>query len=288
MNARYMRNILGVKINSITSKEVLDDIKSFLLSENQHHIITLNPEMIVEAQSNDNFKNIINEADLSVVDGTGILLADRLLNRTGLPERIRGVDLMLAICTPNIINNKRIYLLGAGKGIAERTAEVLRNKYPELNIAGAEEGLPKGIFNFSAQGGSASGGQFSIFNKFSNRKSQIANSGMEHDFDKINKELIKRINNAKPDILFVAFGAPKQEIWIHENIKKIPSIRLAIGVGGSFDFISGRICRAPRIMQKLGLEWLWRLAQEPKRSKRIYDATIKFSWMILMAKVKGI
>jgi N-acetylglucosaminyldiphosphoundecaprenol N-acetyl-beta-D-mannosaminyltransferase len=256
-----MRNILGVKISSITSKEVLDDIKIFLLSENQHHIITLNPEMIVEAQSNDSFKSIINEADLCVADGTGILLADRLLNGTTLPERIRGVDLMLAICTPDVINNKRIYLLGAGQGIAKRTAEVLKKKYPHLNIVGAEEGID-----------------------IRSPKSKVQSP---KKYTEQNAELVERIVRAKPDILFVAFGAPKQEIWIHENIKKIPSIRLAIGIGGSFDFISGRIYRAPRIMQKLGMEWLWRLVQEPKRCKRIYNATIKFGWMVLEKKIKS-
>ena len=103
----------------------------------------------------------------------------------------------------------------------------------------------------------------------------------------MNKQLIRRINNAQPEILFVALGAPKQEIWIYENLKKMPSVKLAMGVGGSFDFISGRIKRAPLIFQRLGLEWLWRLILEPRRIKRIYNATAKFGWVVLKNKKEG-
>lgn len=270
-----MRNILGVKIDKIASKEVLDNIKSFLLSDSAHYIVTLNPEMVIEAQKNEYFRNVINDADLSIADGTGILLANRLLNNDSLPERISGADLMPDICGSDVVKNMKIYLLGAGEGIAKKTAEVLRNKYPHLNIVGAEEGI------ILKDQGSSIKDQNEINNSENNNISTQRTSDGKED-----EALINRMNKFRPDILFVAFGAPKQEIWIHENIKKIPSIRLAIGVGGSFDFISGKMRRAPRILQKLGLEWLWRLAQEPKRSKRIYNATIKFGWMVLADKIR--
>lgn len=86
------------------------------------------------------------------------------------------------------------------------------------------------------------------------------------DFDKV----IEKINLAKPDILLVGLGSPKQEKWIYENLKKMPSVKVAIGVGGAFDFISGHVRRAPKILQKIGLEWLWRLMLQPKRIKRIF------------------
>lgn len=274
--------IIDVKINRITTKEVLEKIKFFLLSDKQHCIVTLNPEMIVEAQENIKFKNIINEADLVVPDGIGILWALDILKHIISPDkrgwgvkknvkksqvfiftlfkllfnskyrrnilrcRTHGIDLIYKICELENIKNKKIFLLGAEEGIAEKAAKVLSQKYDHLNIVGAEEGIKM------------------------NQESGVRND-----------DLIQRINRAKPDIILVAFGAPKQEIWIYENLKKLPSVKLAIGVGGSFDFISGKIKRAPLIFQRLGLEWLWRLVREPKRIKRIYNATARFGWMVL-------
>ena len=258
--------ILDVKINKITAAEVLEKIKSFLLLDKQHYIVTLNPEMVVEAQKNNHFKKIINEADIVIPDGIGIIFANKFLNHRTLSEKITGIDLIYKICESEFIKDKKIYLLGAGKGIAEETAKVLSEKYSYLNVVGAEPG----ISNF----------EFRISNKSPNSKFQIPNSD-NNKLHKLNKELIQRINRVKPDLVFIAFGAPKQEEWIYENLKKMPSVKLAVGVGGSFDFISGKVKRAPLIFQKLGLEWLWRLILEPRRIKRIYNATVKFGWMVL-------
>jgi len=111
--------------------------------------------------------------------------------------------------------------------------------------------------------------------------------GFEHgyqDFDRV----INKINKVKPNILLVGLGSPKQEKFIYYNLKKMPSIKLAIGVGGAFDFISGRIKRAPKFLQKIGLEWLWRLILQPWRIKRIYNGVIKFSWLVLKEKINRI
>lgn len=98
--------------------------------------------------------------------------------------------------------------------------------------------------------------------------------------------VIEKINQFQPDVIFVAFGAPKQEKWIRDNLKKMPSVKIAAGVGGAFDFISGRIKRAPAWTQGMGLEWLWRLAMEPKRIGRIYNAVVKFPLMVAKSKFK--
>ena len=285
--------ILDVKINKITTKEVLEKIKSFLLSSQQHYIVTLNPEMIVEAQKNNHFKKIINEADIVIPDGIGILFANKFLNHKTLPEKITGVDLIYKICESEFVKDKKIYLLGAGEGVAGEAVKVLSERYDYLNVVGAEEGISAEISNF----------QFPISNKFSisnfkilrqaikrigkvcGYRKKILNppAGGQND-SRVHiscNNLIQRINKTQPDIIFVAFGAPKQEEWICENLKKMPSVKLAIGVGGSFDFISSRVKRAPLILQKLGLEWLWRLILEPRRIKRIYNATVKFCWLVL-------
>jgi len=258
MKGRNVKKILGVNIDNITAKEVLDSIKSFLLSDEQHYIVTLNPEMVVAAQKDIDFKYIINEADLSIADGIGILIADRFLNDRKLPERISGIDLIYKICESELTKEKKIFLLGAGKGIAKKAASALQNKYPHITISGAEEGISE----------------------------MTASDNMQITNEIKNTELIRSINNAKPDIIFVAFGAPKQEKWIYENIKKIPSVRLAIGVGGSFDFISGKIKRAPGFIRKIGLEWTWRFVREPKRIKRIYNATVRFCSLIMLNKIQ--
>ncbi len=314
----HQTKILDIRIDKIATEKVLEKIKGFLLSnknsyldsedkkdkknnpsdrgdwgvrnienKSQYYIITLNPEMVVEAQKNDYFKKIINEASLVIADGIGILWAIKFLDKNSPSnkggwgvEKITGIDLIYKICESDFVKNKKIYLLGAEEGIAEKAAKALSKKYNYLNIAGAEEGIPAAIFNF----------QFSIFPPMADppkvdNKYPISNIQYPiFDKNKLNSALIQRINNAQPDILFVAFGAPKQEVWIYENLKKLPTVKLAIGVGGSFDFISGKIKRAPLIFQKLGLEWLWRLILEPQRIKRIYNATIRFGFLILKNK----
>ncbi|MBW6440838.1 WecB/TagA/CpsF family glycosyltransferase [Patescibacteria group bacterium] len=287
--------ILGIKINRMTTKEVLEKIKGFLLSNNQHYIVTLNPEMVVETQKHFLFKEIINDADLVIPDGIGILWAMEFIKKRQLfsikknkklltnflrillqsilafiyslvkllfnskhrinilQYRTTGIDLIYRICESENIKDKRIYLLGAEGEVANRAANNLKRKYSNIDIVGAEEGI---------------------------RKSQDSNTE--------NEELIQRINRVTPNIIFVAFGVPKQEIWISDNLKKMPSVKIAIGVGGSFDFIAGKIKRAPLFFQRLGLEWLYRLIKEPKRIKRIYNATVKFGLIILRSTKQSI
>ncbi|MFZ2969979.1 MAG: WecB/TagA/CpsF family glycosyltransferase [Minisyncoccia bacterium] len=286
MEDQGTRKILDIKITSTTTKEVLENIKSFLLSDSQHRIITLNPEMVMEAQKDSYFKKIINESDLSLADGIGIVFANLLINREILPERTRGVDLIYKICGSDFAEKTNVYLIGAGEGIAERAAKALAKEYPYLQIVGAEEGIRFEMSNVKCQ----MSNEFQNSNEKSKKVSLFEKRGLRRiseksaEYNGLNKQLIQRINNAQPDIIFVAFGAPKQEKWIYENIKKIPSVKLAIGVGGSFDFISGKVKRAPLILRKIGLEWLWRLMLEPRRIGRIFNATVKFGLLILKNK----
>jgi N-acetylglucosaminyldiphosphoundecaprenol N-acetyl-beta-D-mannosaminyltransferase len=235
--------ILGVKINKITSKKVLDEIKDFLLSDKQNYIITLNPEMVVEAQKDEEYFHILNNADLSITDGTGLKLAGLITGNN--IKRIPGADLTKKIL--RIAENKKskVAILNWSGGLSKKEdiKKALAKKYPDL--------------------------KFIVEN-------------IEQNFtDFIKTESFTNLLKLKPDILFITLGAPYQEKWIYHNLKKMPSVKLAIGVGGSFDFISGKTKRAPLIFQKLGLEWLWRLILEPRRIKRIYNATIKFGWMVL-------
>lgn len=237
-------NILGVQIDNLTKSEVLKKVEEFLTNGRQHYIVTPNPEIVMAARKDKEFLEILNQADLAVPDGFGLILASRYLKRP-LPERITGVDLMLNICKIAEQKNCSIYLVAAEKGLAkpQETAEALNKRFPKLKIIGAP--LSK-----------------------------------EESADR----LIIEINSTRPDILFAALGAGKQEKFIASNLDKIPSVKIATGVGGAFDFIAGKVKRAPRLMQKIGLEWLWRLFMQPWRWKRILTATIKFGWVVIKSQ----
>ena len=279
-------NILDIKIDKITFQEVLNKIEFFLESGDSHYIITVNPEMIIAAQKDEKFKNILNKADINVPDGIGILWASKFLSnkhcytvtllklfisglslifypkycRQILPERISGVDLIYKICQKFQNSDYSIFFLGAENGVAEKTAQKLKEKFPNLKIAGIDS---------------------SVVTKNNFPKVTFRNVTFKY-----NEKIIQKINQVKPDILFVAFGALKQEKWIAENLEKFSSVKLAIGVGGSFDFISGKTKRAPNFIRRIGLEWLWRFIFQPWRVKRIFKATIVFTWKVLKFKIK--
>lgn len=238
-------DICGVKVNNITKKEALKKCSDFLDCGNQHVITTPNPEMVVLAQKDEYFRQIFERAHLCLPDGYGLILASKFFG-TPLKERITGTDFVWRLASLAEYKKCSVFLLGAKEGIAKKTAEKLKEKFPNLKIAGAE-----------------SGGEL---DKFS-------------DIEREN--LLAKINFSRPDILFVAFGHPKQEKWIAENLDNLPSVKIAMGIGGAFDFISGDAKRAPAIFQRAGLEWLWRLINEPRRYRRIYNATVKFCWMCI-------
>jgi N-acetylglucosaminyldiphosphoundecaprenol N-acetyl-beta-D-mannosaminyltransferase len=272
-------NILDIQIDKITFQEVLNKIEFFLESDNNHYIVTVNPEMVISAQKDEKFKNILNKADISVPDGIGILWASKFLSnkhcytvtllklfisglslifhpkycRQILPERISGVDLIYKICQKFQNSDYSIFFLGADDGVAELTAKKLKEKFINLKIASSEN-FPKATF---------------------------ANIALKN-----NENIIQKINQARPDILFVSLGAPKQEKWIAENLKKIPSVKLAIGVGGALDFISGKTKRAPNFIRRIGIERLWRIILQPWRAKRIFTATVMFVWKVLKFEIK--
>ena len=151
-------------------------------------------------------------------DGIGLKILAPIFGAS-IIERISGVDFMLEICYAAQKNHKSIYLLGGRGETAQKTSEILLRKYPSLIIKDAKEGL------------------------------KDANSREKENEDRLNK-----INESKPDILFVAFGHPKQEFWIEDNLPKLSSVKIAMGGGGSFDYISGTVKHAPRLLRTMRLE----------------------------------
>jgi len=222
-------------------------IVEFLNSGKQHKIFTPNPEMLVDAQNDEYFKEVLNSSDLNICDGKGIQLLSK--KKT---ERIAGTDLMIKVCGLAAKNNRGVYLLGSTKIVTKKTIEVLKRNFLNLKIVGYSTNL----------------------------ELAIKNTKLILDKEK-NINVVNDINNTKPDILFVAFGHNKQEKWIYENLSKLPSVKISIGVGGAFDYISGNIRRAPKWMRKIGLEWMYRLIKQPSRIKRIFKATFIFIYYVV-------
>jgi len=246
--------VLGVKIDNYSKTEVLEKVTEFLYSNKQYKIFTPNPEMLVDAQKDEYFKTVLNDGDLNVCDGFGLQLASGA-------KRYPGIDLMQDICALAEKNNKSVYLLGSGsENVIKKTADQLKNKYPNLKIVGTHPGN-----NITTE--------------------QFNNETIKLKYDEQdNNDLIAEISLSSPDILFVAFGHGKQEKWITENLKDLPSVRIAMGVGGAFDYISGNVKRAPLFLRQIGLEWLYRLIKQPQRIIRIYKATIVFIYYLCFHK----
>lgn len=240
-------NILGTEINKINYAETLNKIEDFINDQKQHYIVTSNPEIVLKASRDIYYQGILNNADLSLADGFGLILGSWFVGDP-IYHRVTGIDLTYKIIKLSADKGYKLFFLGGQKNAAQIAKTKLELKYKNIQIEGIEEGF-----------------------------SNIQKITLEE-----NNQIIEKIKNSGAQILLVAYGAPFQEKWIYENLAKISNIKIAIGVGGTFDFISGRILRAPKIFRKIGLEWLWRLFMEPNRIKRILNATLKYSWCLII------
>jgi N-acetylglucosaminyldiphosphoundecaprenol N-acetyl-beta-D-mannosaminyltransferase len=230
-----MDTLLDVRIDNLTQTEIQQKVENFLMENKFHQIATINPEFILEAQKNIEFRNILNSCDLNIADGFGIKLAFWRYGKF-LQYRMAGVDLMMEIL--QIANAKKlsVFLAANKNGLSswEETHAAILKIYPDLEIAGVNIDIEKSF------------------------KFQVASY----------------------EIIFCNFGAPHQEIFL--NSLKDGRIRLAMGVGGSFDYLTDKIPRAPKFLRQMGLEWLWRLILQPKRWKRIWNVVIIFPLKIIL------
>lgn len=230
-------NILGVNVNIFTKKQVLAKISEFFNNGRQNFIVTPNPEIILAAScKNNEFLSILNKADLSLPDGAGLKIA-AWFSGVNLP-RMAGADLLKDILDMAERQNRRVAVFNLRSGLSDASEIIraLKDKYPNLRL------LALDIW-----------------------KQEI-----------IPEDELARTEEFKPEIIFSTFGAPYQEKFIYRNMPKLPSVKLGMGVGGAFDFLTGKLSRAPRIMRMSGLEWLWRFYKQPSRWKRIYSAVVVF------------
>ncbi len=282
-----MPQILGVKIDSVSKTEARQQAEIFLLGDTQKKIFTPNPEMLVLAQKDLEFKNILNSGDLNLCDGFGI----RLVSGFKI-QRLTGVDFVLELCALAEVLGKGVFLLGTGDdGVLNQAVEKLRTQFPLLKIAGVDKG-PQICLSFPRKRESSGQTQMldprlhgddstAIDGGDSSRSLRSVRNDILAVDEMANQTIINKINQAQPDILFVAFGQVKQEKWINEFLPKLPSVKIAMGVGGSFDYVSGQISRAPLFFRQIGLEWVYRLFRQPARFGRIFNATVKFIYYIL-------
>jgi N-acetylglucosaminyldiphosphoundecaprenol N-acetyl-beta-D-mannosaminyltransferase len=224
--------ILGAFIDRVTLNEAVQRVQEFAASGTSHQIITVNVDFVRLAQVNTEFRAVINRSDLAIADGMPLVWASGWLGDR-LPERVTGVELVDRCCSLAAREGYRIFLLGGEDGVAQGAAEVLRSRHEGIQIVGAYS-PPVGPFS-----------------------------------EEEDRKMVDMIREAKPHMLFVAFGAPKQDLWIARHQEEI-GVPVAIGVGGVFNFLTGRVSRAPLWMQERGLEWLFRVMCEPRRLWRRY------------------
>lgn len=257
------KNVLGVRIDDISKKEVLEKVSSWTneTAVRGKLIFTPGPEFLVTASKDEEFKKILNTSDLNIPDGFG-------LHFCGVRNRVAGVDLVYALCELAADKKWTVGLLGGRQDIASKAAKKLLEKNPKLQISFA-------ISDEKAD-------QFLSY--------YLTDSSITLSYDIL-----------KCDLLFVGLGHPLQEKFLNKikNInleiknnskteeikkKKFLDFKVGMGVGGSFDLIAGKKVRAPKIVSSFGFEWLWRASQDPRHFARIWKATGEFFALLLMAK----
>ena len=225
--------IFSVGIHTATKKQMEAEIEAALLGDGQKSLFTPNPQMLLACRRSEELCDLMNKADFSLPDGIGIKLVSGIHGAT-VPERLSGIDMGEFILSLACREDLSVFLLGGAEGVAQDAAKALSLKYKGLRICGTHHGY---------------------FEK----------SGAE------NSALLDAIREAAPQVLVVCLGFPIQEKWIAENLASLPSVRLAMGLGGSLDVWSGNKKRAPSAFQRMGLEWLWRALTEPRRMKIFID-----------------
>lgn len=220
-------DVLGIEFDHTTKTETVNTLKSLIKENKKTFIVTANPEIVMHAQRDPQYKKILQSADYIMPDGIGIVMGAKLL-KNPLPERIPGFDLMKDLL--NIANEEhyRVFFLGAREDVLNKAIANVNHEYPGIKIAGCHHGF----------------------------------------FNENDPEIVDMVKGSNPDMVFVALGFPRQERWISQNSHLFEK-GIFMGVGGSFDVLSGTVKRAPELWRKLNIEWLYRLIKQPQRLKRM-------------------
>ncbi len=228
LNSLNRQRLLGAPFDLVNMETSLDCVRAMLDSDACHAVFAVNPEKVIACQKDKSLAAALDDATLVIPDGIGIVLASRLL-KMGNPGRVAGADLMPKICELAANRGKSVFFFGAKPGVVDAAAKILCERYPRLSIAGTSDGYVQ-----------------------------------EEHYDR----LVDRINESGAAVLFVGLGSPRQELWVQAHRDRLETVRVCQGVGGTFDAICGDPPRAPGIVQRLYLEWLYRLITQPSRLMR--------------------
>ncbi|MFE7060652.1 WecB/TagA/CpsF family glycosyltransferase [Sutcliffiella sp. NPDC057660] len=235
--------ILGIPFHKVTMKGIVDELEDKIKNNDKSFIVTANPEIVLYADKNYEYKQTLLSADYILPDGIGVVIASKILKKP-LPERVPGYDLMHNLLAKMELGQRKLYMVGAKEEVLEKAVKKVSNLYPNVEIVGKNHGF----------------------------------------FELNDTAIITDIKDKEPDLILVALGFPRQETWISRNVQNVKK-GLFIGVGGSFDVLAGEVKRAPIMWQKLNIEWLYRLIQQPSRWKRML-ALPYFLIKIIMLRLK--
>lgn len=252
--------VLDVRFDNITKHDVLNRFDHAINKKERLFCVTPNPEMCLLASRSQPFAAILNSADLSIPDGFGILFAARYL--AGKPSFLGWFVTLITPWRSSTWGPLRTRVSGVD------VVSAFLKKYPHRKIflLGASKTVNDGLAA-----------------KLKSHGVNVVGNFSGNDSEKLSPIIMAMINASEAEVLFVAFGAPKQEQWIAHHFSSLKTVHVAMGVGGAFDFLSGTKCRAPIFLQRLGLEWLFRLIIEPRRIKRIFNATVVFPWRVYIS-----
>lgn len=228
-------SIMGVRIDNQSMDEVMSTVADRLSKGEKYIIYTPNTEIVMMCQNDEEFLNYMNKSSINIPDGIGLVYASKI-KKHPLKGKVAGFDLSMKLLELADKKGLKLYAVGGKPGIAETAMKNVHEKYPGIKIAGYHHGYFKGA--------------------------HLGQGGHEEE-----QKVVDEINMHEPDILFVGFGAKKQEQWIEFNKDKL-NAKIIIGNGGTIDVLAGNVKRAPDIYVNLGLEWLYRLIKEPKRISR--------------------
>jgi N-acetylglucosaminyldiphosphoundecaprenol N-acetyl-beta-D-mannosaminyltransferase len=224
---------LNTEIDNLTMSEAIEEIDKLVINKKPSYVITPNVDHIVKLEKDAEFKEVYKNANLILTDGMPLIWISKMKS-TPIKEKVSGSDLFPKVCELAARKSYKMFLLGAAEGVAAKAAENLQEKFNGLNVVGTYS----------------------------------PSYGFEKKEDEIEK-IINIINEAKPDILAVGLGAPKQEKFVYKYNNRL-NVPVSLAIGASIDFEAGNIERAPEFMQKCGLEWFYRLCKEPKRMFKRY------------------
>lgn len=230
--------VWGVPFTALTRAQAVDAVMALIEAGRPSFFITANVHYAMLTEQHERLRQVNARAAFVLADGAPIVWASRR-SRRPLPERVAGSDLIYDLCERAARDDRRVFLLGGGEGVAEAAAARLVQLFPGLQIAGTACPPHREL------------------------------TAEEHDL------LIERVTRAKPDLLFVAYGQPKGEFWIDSNLDRL-AVPVCVQVGASLDFVAGKVRRAPKWVQKVGMEWAYRISTDPKRLAPRYAQNFAF------------